>query len=150
MSENLKNNPNRHPTLTRRGRIAAGAGAVIFTLGSAAGINALANSGDDNPTRPDKTHDIPEEGPDFFATHDTKNVKVRPGDGVDQVVQRAYGIEAPEGTNQVVQNNPAYAEQYQAVVDANNGSDELSPGKLPVPEDFLTQEEIDRMQVNQQ
>ena len=101
---------------------------------------------EDKPAR----HEQTDVRPVIYADHDTKRVKVRSGEGVDDVIQRVYGIDAPEGTNQVVQNDPAYPAEYQAILDQNGGSEELRQGQwLEIPKEFYTQEEVNQMQVNQ-
>lgn len=139
-------------TTVKWGRVATLGAAGAITAAALLGPNAVEGGNQNGDTNfiQDVQDEATEETPQYIPAEEEKKVPVLPGDGVNDVVQRAYGIEAPEDEHQVVENNPAYTEQYQAVVDANGGSEELSPGKLPLPEDFLTQEEIDRMQINQQ
>jgi hypothetical protein len=133
--------------LTRRGKVAAAIAGAGLTAGALMGLNAIADSSDSRPQH-DNVHRTTDEMPPYIGDADTKEVKVKPGDGVDRVIQRAYGIEAPDGTNPVVQNNPAYEQEYAAIVEANNGSEELTPGTLPVPKEFYSQEQIQQMQEN--
>jgi hypothetical protein len=132
--------------LTRGQKLARRTGGLALLTAATAGAFIATNH---DTGEGDMLDNIPKETPIIYADHDTKKVKVPSGAGVDEVIQRAYGIDVPEGTSQVVQNNPEYAAQYQAVVDANGGSEELRPGKLDLPVDFYTQEEVDQMQANQ-
>lgn len=124
--------------LTKRGRAAATIAGLGLATAAGLGLGSLTDKSAENTHEPkEKQVEV------FYADHDTVQVKVRPGEGVNDVIERVYGEEAPEGVNQVVENNPAYDAQFNAIVDQNDGSDELRQGQvLHLPKDFYTEEEL--------
>ncbi len=127
-SESSQHNPNALK-LTRRGKVAligaAALAAVGLALGAAKGIDSA--STEQAPIEQTEIEKC------FAAASDEKpttiEVTVEAGEGVNDVIQRVYGINAPEGTNQTVENNPCYQDEYNQILE-QAGSDTLMNGMV--------------------
>ncbi len=127
-SESSQHNPNALK-LTRRGKAALIGAAALASVGLAFGaVKAM----DSTPTEqaPIEKAEIEQ---CFAAASDemptTIEVTVKAGEGVNDLIQRVYGINAPEGTNQTVENNPCYQDEYNQILE-QAGSDTLMNGMV--------------------
>lgn len=119
--------------LTRRGKIAAAVAGIALTGGA---IFGLSHEGADQPSKETGVEQTP-----LVPSEETRTVTVKQGEGVDDIVQRVYGIDAPDGMNQVVQNNPEYQEQVAGIEQAMGDDDVLQTGeKLELPVDYVPAE----------
>ena len=124
-------NPNTHDSmrLTRLGKATvavAGVGLAALTMG---GLNTVYGG-----SEPENTKPVTPEVAQCFAAHSdekptTIEIEVQNGEGEEDIVQRVYGINAPEGSNQVVQNNPCYKDEVRAIRDQLSGN-MLHPGDV--------------------
>ncbi len=138
--------------LTRRGKIVAAAAGVAVLAATGAGINALNpvektkdavsaaadRIGDAFASDMDLDQDGKNQLPVTYVSDETIKVAVKQGEGVNDVIQRVYGIDAPEGTNQVVENNPTYSAEFNTIVEQNGGETMLHAGSvLELPKDIF-------------
>jgi hypothetical protein len=111
--------------LTRRGKVAAGAGALLAVS------TIVAATGPEAPVNPDKTivdvKDNNQSTSEINAEQELITYTVKPGDSVSEVVSKVYG--ADDGEN--IMNNEFYAEEV-AAVESN-----ITEGQLLQPDQVL-------------